>query len=105
MTEDPFEALAVQWDEQKAECERLEKYEAEAGITKFGAPSDAAGDRLGEIEKRISVTPTTTLLGIATKLRVELSAEVEYEFWTTENAIKTALEGAEHLLAQSRKVA
>ena len=29
--------------------------------------------------------------------------EVEYEFWTTEHMVKTALAGAEHLLAQSQE--
>ena len=101
--EDPFEALAAEWAEQKAECERLAKAEEEAGVTGPDFPSDAAQERLGEIEKRIAVTPTTTILGIATKLRAEVFAEVEYEFTTTENVIKTALAGAEHLLAQSQE--
>jgi len=93
--EDPFEALAAEWAEQKAECERLAKAENEAGVTGADFPSDAAQERLGEIEKRISVTPTTTILGIATKLRAEVFAEVEYEFTTTENVIdKATTEGA-----------
>ena len=149
---DPFEALAREWAEQKAECERVSKAWDEAwgrlpqwvkddkgpgrrfnpktgfmehdrseprlklearikranddcGITELDAQSDVAYKRLGEIEKRISETPTTTLLGIVAKLRVEASTETEYEFWTTEHVIKTALEGAEHLLAQSEKAA
>ena len=148
--EDPFEALAAEWAEQKAECERLHKAfdEAwerlprwvrddkgapqrlnpktglmeyyisgerrelmarmkrardEAGTTDLGGQSDAAEERLGEIEQRIAETPTPTILGIATKLRAEAFAEVEYEFTTTENVIKTALAGAEHLLAQSQE--
>ena len=105
MTDDPFEALAKEWAEQKAELERLVRAEDEAGEAKFGAPSDAAGRRLIEIEERIAETPTTTILGIVTKLKVEASSEVEYEFTTTEKIIKTALEAAEHLLAQSEKAA
>ncbi len=100
---DPFEALAAEWAEQKAECERLAKAENEAGVTGADFPSDAAQERLGEIESRIAVTPTTTILGIVTKLRAEVFVEVEYQFTTTENVIKTALAGAEHLLAQSQE--
>ena len=133
--EDPFEALAAEWAEQKAECERLSKAFVEAwdrlprwaredkgvhqcsnrarikramedaGITELDVQSDAAGERLGEIEQRIAVTPTTTILGIAAKLRAEAFVEVEYEFTTTEHVIKTALAGAEYLLAQSQKAA
>ena len=104
-TEDPFEALAREWADQKAECKRLVRTEDEAGGAKPGAPSNAAGDRLGEIETRIAETPTTTILGIVTKLRAEVYGEVEYQFTTTENVIKTVLEAAEHLLAQSEKAA
>ena len=104
-TEDPFEALAREWAEQKAECKRLVRTEDEAGGAKPGAQSNAAGDRLGEIETRIAETPTTTILGIVTKLRAEVYGEVEYQFTTTENVIKTVLEAAEHLLAQSEKAA
>ena len=100
---DPFEALAGEWAEQKAECERLAKAENEAGVTGPDFPSDAAQDRLGEIEKRIAETPTTTILGIVTKLRAEVFAEVDYDFTTTENVIKTTLAGAEYLLAQSQE--
>ena len=101
---DPFEALAREWAEQKAECERLSKAEDEASdTTELVVQSNAAGDRLGEIEQRIAETPTTTILGIVTKLRAEVYVEVDYQFTTTENVIKTALAGAEHLLAQSRK--
>ena len=103
--EDPFEVLAKEWAEQKAECERLAKAENEAGVTGTDFPSDAAGDRLGALENRIAVTPTTTILGIVTKLRAEVHAEVDYQFTTTEKIIKTALEAAEHLLAQSEKAA
>lgn len=103
MTVDPFEALAEEWAEQKAECERLAKAEDEAGVAGPDFPSNAAGDRLGEIEQRIAVTPTTTILGIATKLRAEVFAEVDYVFTTTEHVIKTALAGAEYLLAQSQE--
>ena len=101
--EDPFEALAAEWTEQKAECERLAKAEEESGATGPDFPSDAATDRLGEIETRIAETPTTTILGIVTKLRAEVYVEVDYQFTTTENVIKTALAGAEYLLAQSKQ--
>ena len=84
---------------------RIKRANDDCGITELEAQSDAAYKRLGEIEKRISETPTTTLFGIVTKLRVEASMEVEYEFWTTEHMVKTALAGAEYLLAQSRKAA
>ena len=105
-TEDPFEALAREWADQKAECERLSKALDEASDTKeLAVQSNAAGDRLGEIETRIAETPTTTILGIVTKLRAEVYGEVEYQFTTTENVIKTVLEAAEHLLAQSEKAA
>ena len=97
-TEDPFEALAAEWAEQKAECARLAKAEEEAGEGVAGAPSDAAIEKLDKIEIRIAATPTTTLLGIVTKLRTEVHAEVDYQFSTTENVIKTTLAGAEHLL-------
>ena len=103
--EDPFEVLAKEWAEQKAECERLAKAENEAGVTGTDFPSDAAGDRLGALENRIAVTPTTTILGIVTKLRAEVHAEVDYQFTTTEKIIKTALAGAEYLLAGSEKAA
>ena len=102
---DPFETLAREWAEQKAECERLAKAEHDAGEAKFGAPSDAANVKLGEIETRIAETPTTTILGIVTKLRAEVHAEVDYQFTTTEKIIKTVLEAAEHLLAESEKAA
>ncbi len=101
--EDPFEALAAEWAEQRAECQRLAKAEREADVAVFGAPSDAATERLAKIEQRIAVTPTTTILGIVTKLRAEVFAEVEYQFTTTGNVIKTALAGAEHLLARSQE--
>ena len=105
-TEDPFEALAREWADQKAECERLSKaFDEASDTTELAVQSNAAGDRLGEIETRIAETPTTTILGIVTKLRAEVYGEVEYQFTTTENAIKTALEAAEHLLAQSEKAA
>ena len=84
---------------------RIKRANDDAGTTELGFQSDATFERLGEIEKRISETPTTTLFGIVTKLRVEASTETEYEFWTTENIMKTVLEGAEHLLAQSQKAA
>ena len=150
--EDPFETLAREWAEQKAECariskasdeafhkldgwardrvekgrwdpktcdflpfpwtdelreldERIKRAQDDAGLPKLDAESDASYKRLGEIEKRISETPTTTVLGIVAKLRVEASTETEYEFWTTEHIIETALEGAEHLLVQSEKAA
>ncbi len=152
MTDDPFEALAAEWAEQKAESDRVSKAWNEAwgrlpkwvredkgpgrrfnpdtglseddrsktrrelearikrgnddvGTTELGVQSDAALGRLGEIETRIAETPTTTILGIVAKLRVEASTETEYEFWTTENIMKTALEAAEHLLAESEKAA
>ena len=60
-------------------------------------------DRQNEIEFRIAQTPTTTLLGIVTKLRLEAESETDYEFASTEPLIKTALAGAEHLLEQSQK--
>lgn len=84
------------------ECGRLAKAENEAGTAVFGAPSDAATERLAKIETRIAETPTTTILGIVTKLRTEASLEVDYDFWATEHTIKTALAGAEHLLARSQ---
>ena len=133
--EDPFEALAAEWAEQKAECERLTEAFVEAwfrlprwarkgkgfhrcsnrarikralddaGVTELDVQLEAAGDRLGEITQRIAVTPTTTILGIAAKLRAEAFVEVKYKFTTTEHVIKTALAGAEYLLARSQKAA
>ena len=82
---------------------RMKRARDEAGITELGGQSDTAIERLGEIEKRIAATPTTTLLGIVTKLRAEASVEVEYEFTTTGNVIETALAGAEYLLARSQE--
>ena len=90
-------------DELRDLDERIKTAQDEAGLPKLDAESDAAYKRLGDIEKRISETPTTTLLGIAAKLRVEAASDVEYETTTSENIMKTALAGAEHLLAESEK--
>ena len=72
-------------------------------MIELGKQCDIAVDRQNEIEFRIARTPTTTLLGIVTKLRVEASVVTEHEFHNTEHGIKTALAGAEYLLAQSKQ--
>ena len=75
-----------------------------AGVTELNAQCEAAGERVCEIEDRIVETPTASLLGIVVKLRVAWAdLKQAGELVQTDKAVKGALDGAEILLAQTRR--
>ena len=92
-TQDPFPAWLAEWEA------ALAAYDASGQDEELDRPVEALDRPVEALEKKITKAPTRTIAGVVAKLRIMIHLSV-VGFEPPKKLYRTALDGAEHVMAE-----